>query len=209
MIIGLTGRYCAGKNEVATLLEARGWTCIDVDRLGHEAVDLAKDAIVERFGSGILSSEGKVDRKALAHIIFSDRKALSDQESIIHPVAIRLLTERIAKAESLAYANDQIPKICINAALLHRTEHIRSCAVIIEIRAPLILRMMRGIRRDTSGIIEVVQRIYRQRGFHTALHAAARKSGRPIITIWNCGGLQGLKPSLEKALVHINHLDAR
>jgi len=105
MIIGLTGGYCAGKNAVAAILERLGWTCIDVDRLGHEAIDLAREAIVARFGPGVLGRDGLVDRKAVASIVFADPAALADQEAIVHPIAIRLLDERIAAAESVARAD--------------------------------------------------------------------------------------------------------
>jgi len=37
-IIGLTGGYCAGKNEVARILEKYGWEVADVDKLGHAAL---------------------------------------------------------------------------------------------------------------------------------------------------------------------------
>ena len=102
MLLGLTGGYCVGKNAVAAILEKRGWTCIDVDALGHEAVELARDAIVARFGTGVIGSDGRVDRKAVARIVFADPAALADQEAIVHPVAIRLLDARIAASVSVA-----------------------------------------------------------------------------------------------------------
>ena len=38
MTIGLAGGYCAGKNAVEALLRERGFTCFDLDRIGHEAL---------------------------------------------------------------------------------------------------------------------------------------------------------------------------
>jgi dephospho-CoA kinase len=124
MVIGLTGGYCAGKNAVAELLERRGWTCIDADALGHEAVDMARDEIVGRFGAAALGPGGRVDRRELARVVFADPDALADQEAIIHPIAIRLMEERIAAAEAAARAGGVEPLVCINAALLHRTGKI-------------------------------------------------------------------------------------
>ena len=57
-IIGLTGTYCAGKNHVAGLLEKRGLAVLDVDKLGHQAIAEEKEAIVARFGAGILTRRG-------------------------------------------------------------------------------------------------------------------------------------------------------
>jgi dephospho-CoA kinase len=200
MLLGLTGGYCAGKNAAQAILEGRGWTCIDVDKLGHEAMDIARDEIVARFGAGIVSPDGRIDRRALASILFSDPAALADQEAIVHPIAIRLLEERIAAAESAARARGERPLICINAALLHRTDRLASCAAIIEVRAPLRLRVARGMRRDGSGAAPALKRIWRQRGFGKALRAALRGSTPPILVLRNDGSLEELAAAVDAAL---------
>ena len=119
-----------------------------MDRLGHEAVDVARDAIVDRFGPGVLGPDGRVDRKAVARIVFSDPAALADQEAIVHPIAIRLMEERVAAAESEAMAAGLESLICVNAALLYRTPQALRCEAIIEVRAPLLARIRRAKTRD-------------------------------------------------------------
>jgi dephospho-CoA kinase len=208
MMLGLTGGYCAGKNAVASVLEAMGWTCIDVDKLGHEAIELARDAIIGRFGSTVLGSNGMVDRQTLARIVFSDPKALADQEAIVHPVAIRLLEERIAAATSAARIGGRTPRICINAALLHRTERLASCDAIIEVRAPLLVRVARGMTRDKTGALAALRRIARQRKFRAALLAAASAAKRPIVALDNAGGRDSLEKSVARALAGLPRLVA-
>jgi dephospho-CoA kinase len=197
MTVGLTGGYCSGKNAVAAVLEKMGWTCIDVDVLGHEAVELARDAIVARFGAGVLGADGSVDRKAIARIVFADPAALADQEAIIHPTAIRLLDERIASAEAKAAADGREPRVCVNAALLYRTPQARRCDAIIEVRAPLIARIRRARARDGIGLRRALERIVRQRPFWRLRGA----SGRPVIFLWNSGGLDALKAAVNRALM--------
>ncbi|MDP3179194.1 MAG: dephospho-CoA kinase, partial [Spirochaetaceae bacterium] len=177
MRLGLTGGYCAGKNAAAALLAARGWDCVDVDALGHEAMELARDRIVERFGPGILGPEGSLDRRALARVVFSDPRALADQEAIVHPVAIELLEARVAEAEGRARAAGEEPLVCVNAALLHRVPHLAGCAVVIEVRAPLALRFARALARDRAGPAAAIRRLWRQRRFRAAFLAEARASG--------------------------------
>jgi dephospho-CoA kinase len=198
LILGLTGGYCAGKNAVAEILARKGWTCIDVDKLGHEAMEEARDAIVARFGPTALGSDGLLDRRALARVVFSDPAALADQEAIVHPIAIRLMDERIEAAVSAAAAAGVEPRVCINAALLHRTERIASCDAVIEVRAPLLVRAWRGMKRDSSGFLAALRRIERQRGFPAALRAAARESGRSIIVLRNAFGRRSLERAVEK-----------
>jgi dephospho-CoA kinase len=197
MLIGLAGGYCAGKNAVAELLTARGWTCVDADAAGHEAVDMARDGIVRRFGAAALGAEGRVDRRALARIVFSDPAALADQEAIVHPIAIRLIEERIAEAEARAAGKE--PRVCLNAALLHRAGGWAArCDLILEVRAPICLRIARGMRRDRATLREVLRRIARQRGFHRALRAAA--GAAPIRAVRNARGRKALERALSAAL---------
>lgn len=203
MIIGLTGGYCAGKNKVAALLEDRGWTCIDVDRLGHLAIDISRDMIVERFGPGVLGLDGKVDRKAVARIIFANQQALIDQETIIHPVAIRLLDERISEAKAIACKNGNEERICINAALLQKSERIPSCEAIIEVRAPLACRVFRGMRRDGISALSAARRIMKQRGFRAELYRKARAAGRSIFLLRNSHGEMALEKAVERTLARV------
>lgn len=197
MLLGLTGGYCAGKNAVAAILERQGWICIDVDRLGHEAVDMARDAIVERFGSVVLGPEGRIDRKVVARIVFSDPAALADQEAIIHPIATRLMEECVAKAEAEAQAAGREPITCVNAALLYRTAMASRCDAIFEVRSPLLSRIGRAKARDRVGTKLALQRMSRQRSFWHLRRAA----GRPVIIVRNSGNLGDLEAATQRALV--------
>ena len=197
MLLGLTGGYCAGKNAVAAILERQGWICIDVDRLGHEAVDMARDAIVERFGSVVLGPEGRIDRKAVARIVFSNPAALADQEAIIHPIATRLMEESVAKAEAEAQAAGREPITCVNAALLYRTAMASRCDAIFEVRSPLFSRIGRAKARDRVGTKLALQRMSRQRSFWRLRRAA----GRPVMIVRNSGSLRDLEAATQRALV--------
>jgi len=125
MLIGLTGGYCAGKNVVAGILERRGWACLDLDALGHEAIDLARDAVAARFGAAAMRPDGSVDRKAVARIVFADPVALADQEAIVHPIVYGMVEER------LAAARESGRDACLNGALLYRTPLAGRCELMI------------------------------------------------------------------------------
>jgi dephospho-CoA kinase len=208
LIIGLTGGYCAGKNAAAAILERRGWTCIDVDKLGHEAMELSKGAIIARFGPGVVGSDGELDRRALARIVFSDPEALADQEAIVHPAAIRLTKERIAEAAEAAARAERESLVCVNAALLHRAEVIDDCDAIIEVRAPLALRLLRGVKRDQASLAEAARRISRQGSFAKELRATAGTV--PIFRLDNWRGKEKLERGLARILDRIaKHAYAR
>jgi dephospho-CoA kinase len=86
--VGLTGGIGSGKSTVSALLAEHGAVIIDYDLLAREAVQPgmpALVAIVERFGSSILLSDGTLDRPALGTIVFGDDVARRDLEAITHP----------------------------------------------------------------------------------------------------------------------------
>lgn len=88
MRVGLTGGIGSGKSTVSALLAERGALVIDYDVLAREAVEVgspALAAIVERFGDGVLLSDGSLDRPALGTVVFSDPDARRDLEAITHP----------------------------------------------------------------------------------------------------------------------------
>jgi len=99
-VIGLTGNIATGKSVVRKMLEHLGAYGIDADALGHRAI--AHDApgyrpVVETFGKWILGPDGQIDRSKLARVVFADPEALTQLESIVHPLvrqAIDLLVRR-------------------------------------------------------------------------------------------------------------------
>ncbi len=102
-MVALTGGIGAGKSTVAERFRARGALVIDADRIAREVVEPgtpALDAIVDRFGPGVLNAEGRLDRAALAGIVFGDEVARRDLEAITHP-AINAEIRRRASAAPL------------------------------------------------------------------------------------------------------------
>jgi dephospho-CoA kinase len=88
LAVGLTGGIGSGKSTVADLLVERGAELIDADQIAREVVEPgrpAHGALVERFGPGILATDGTLDRPAVAAVAFSDPAALADLNAITHP----------------------------------------------------------------------------------------------------------------------------
>jgi len=86
--VGLTGNIGAGKSTVAELLVAHGAALVDADRIARQVVEPGAPAyrpLIDRFGTGILDGEGRIDRPALAALVFGDADRLADLNAIIHP----------------------------------------------------------------------------------------------------------------------------
>ncbi|PKL03508.1 MAG: dephospho-CoA kinase, partial [Spirochaetae bacterium HGW-Spirochaetae-9] len=170
----------------AAILESMGFANVDADRLAHRALELCSEKLVAVFGKGILAADGSIDRKALGRIVFADSERLRLHESIVHPVILDLMEKEIASSD----------KACINAPLLYRTDFTRRCDLIIEIQAPLWLRLQRGRDRDGLGTIDILRRIASQR----SLWKLRPANGPPVIFVENSGGLEALRHSIATAL---------
>jgi dephospho-CoA kinase len=91
--VALTGNIASGKSAVARVWERLGAAVVDADRLAREAVEpgtRGHDAVVRRFGPGVLEPDGRIDRAALRRLAFGDDSARRDLERILHPEIGRL-----------------------------------------------------------------------------------------------------------------------
>jgi dephospho-CoA kinase len=139
-LIGLAGAYCAGKNYIAGLLKKRGLPVLDVDKLGHTALEAGREAVLARFGEDVLGPGGTIDRRRLGEKIFGKPEETAALEAIVHPLANRLTDEWIAEQKGGACV--------INAALLHKSSAFNRLDFIILVRAPFLIRLLRARKRD-------------------------------------------------------------
>ena len=87
--IALTGGMGTGKSHVRAVFAALGVPTIDADTLARDVVAHGTpgfDAVVAKFGRGILNADGDLDRRALAALVFADTARRRDLEAILHPV---------------------------------------------------------------------------------------------------------------------------
>ena len=75
LVIGVTGPIACGKSSVMAALADHGAVRIDADLVYRDLVGpglpLTK-SLAERFGPGILTDNGELNRKALGAIVFND-----------------------------------------------------------------------------------------------------------------------------------------
>ena len=95
-IIGLTGGIACGKSTVSKTLRALGAYIVDADAAAHALAQPNQplfNAYVERFGRGIVSPGGTLDRAAIARLVFADPALRAEVDAIAHPL-IRAEAER-------------------------------------------------------------------------------------------------------------------
>lgn len=100
--IGLTGGIATGKSEVSKILRDLGHLVVDADALAREVVapgSAGLQAVVQRFGSEILTAQGELDRKKLGQRVFGQPGDLRDLENLLHPLIQTRVREIRTQAE--------------------------------------------------------------------------------------------------------------
>ncbi|MGJ8455469.1 dephospho-CoA kinase [Pseudothermotoga sp. U03pept] len=128
MVVGLTGRIGSGKSTAAEIFKELGAHVIDVDRIGHEVLQMqeVKNSLRKIFGDEIFDGL-EINRKKLASRAFSNSTELQLLERVVHP----LIRERVKKQIDLL---DGL--IIIDAAILHRLGLDELCDLVVTIVAP-------------------------------------------------------------------------
>lgn len=101
--LALTGGIGSGKSTVAEFFAERGATIIDADAISRALMEPGQQVlaeVVETFGAHLLDDTGRLDRAALANIVFNDDDAREQLNGIVHP-AVRAESARL-REEALA-----------------------------------------------------------------------------------------------------------
>jgi dephospho-CoA kinase len=94
---GLTGGIASGKSIVAEMFARLGAHVVYADQIAHELMQPGQavyDAVVQKFGSGILNLDGTVNRPKLAEAAFGSPERhmpsrVEELNHIVHPAVIQ------------------------------------------------------------------------------------------------------------------------
>ncbi|MBS0192518.1 MAG: dephospho-CoA kinase [Phycisphaerales bacterium] len=138
-VIGLVGGIGAGKSAVAAALAQRGALVLDSDKQAKSMLDTprVREELVRWWGPGVVS-EGAIDRKKVADIVFSNPSERRRLEGLVHP----LLKEGRAAALADA-ARREIAIAVIDAPLLLEAGVDQECDAVVFVDAPLEARLAR------------------------------------------------------------------
>ncbi len=146
-ILGITGTSGSGKSSFSKILDEReDVKVVDADKVARDlsvpGTDYLQD-IVNEFGEGILLENGNLNRRALAHIIYSDENERKKLNSITFPHIVREIYKRIK-----AFASPEIKFAVIDAPLLFEAGLDKVCDSVISLVADKDLQVKRICARD-------------------------------------------------------------
>ena len=166
MIVGLTGGFGTGKTTVAKIFKRLGLEIIDADKLVHSLIDDKTRTKLRRF-------------------VFNRKEYLYRLNRIVHPLIIKMITERIKKLKK--------KNVVIDAPLLFETGLDRVCDTIVCVKTKRNTQILRAMRDSRLKREEVIKRI----GFQIPLgekikradfvidnNRTIKETERQVIKVW-------------------------
>lgn len=158
--IGLTGGIGTGKTEVLNILRNFGAYTIEADLLAHQIYspgEKAWQAIVDAFGSSVLTAERQINRKKLGEIVFADSNKLNQLNQIVHPKILEHLKKLIGE-----YRTAGVRLLVIEAAILIEAGWIEIVDSVWVMKATPEIVIQRLSKKTTLTKKQITQRINAQ-----------------------------------------------
>ena len=159
-IIGLTGGIACGKSNVSDKLASLGCVIIDGDKLSRELTvpgGTALPPLYQAFGQTVFRSDGTLNRRALANLVFSDPEAMKTLDAIMQPLLADLIVSRIDAAEASG------AEFCVlDMPLLYEKGLDHLCDTVWCVWLPPHLQIERLMVRDSLDMTQAEARIRSQ-----------------------------------------------
>lgn len=145
-VIGLTGGIASGKSTVAKMFVAEDIPLIDTDLIAKDLLKkdtLCYKEIVEYFSSAILYSNGDINRKKLAKIVFNNPTKREELNQMVHPRVKDEVFNLFTK-----YKNEGKELIILDVPLLFETDFQSYVDEVVVVYCTLDKQIERLMRRD-------------------------------------------------------------
>jgi dephospho-CoA kinase len=134
---------------------------IQADELGHAVLapgGEAYDDVVREFGSEVLDSGGRIDRRALAARVFGAPERLAALNRLVHPPVFRREDELMAEFA----AREPHGIAVVEAAILIETGAYRRYGRVVLVTCREDQQVERAMRREGASLSDVNARLSRQ-----------------------------------------------
>jgi dephospho-CoA kinase len=155
-IIGITGGIGSGKTTVANEFALQGIPVYITDQEAKKLMqsDTVLNQIREEFGETVFDN-GVLIRERLSEIVFNDTARLNKLNGIVHPAVKQHFKQWLFERQ-----NEQF--VIYESAILFESGSYKDCDFIINVIAPLEIRIQRVILRDKTTRKKVLDRMKNQ-----------------------------------------------
>lgn len=150
VVVGLTGGVASGKSSVSAVWKRLGAYIIDADAearavLGRGSLGLW--LVRRRFGEGVITLDGMLDRAELARVAFADARSRAALNARTHPLIIARMVARLFVA--LFVRCHRV--IVLDTPLLFETGSLRPfCSTVVVVYCAEGTMLQRAITRGMS-----------------------------------------------------------
>ncbi|KAF1298671.1 dephospho-CoA kinase [Enterococcus sp. JM4C] len=158
-VLGITGGISTGKSSVVSIFEKHGYPIVDADKVARLVVEPGTpglQAIVESFGSEILTTDKQLDRKRLGKIIFQSEAQRTKLNRLLNPF---IRTEILAQIDE---KKQQSPLVIVDIPLLYEGHYEASVSKIAVVYIPEAVQLERLMKRDQLTHDEALKRVKSQ-----------------------------------------------
>lgn len=142
--VGVTGGIGSGKSTVCKIFEVLGIPVFEADLVAKELYNTdqnLKKQMIHLLGAAIYTAEGKIDRKKLASVIFSNDIHLKQVNALVHPLVRDAFRHWLREHESSPY-------VIHESALLFESGFYKMMDFNLVVSAPEEQRIERVKKRD-------------------------------------------------------------
>ena len=156
--IGITGGIGSGKTIICDVFRLLGVSVFHADNIARylqQNDNIIRRSLIELFGENIYNSDGMLDRKSIARLIFNDKELMEKVNQIVHPAVRENFNNWAAEHNGEDY-------ILYEAAILFESGYYKYLDFNILILAEEDIRIKRVTNRDIVSENTVRERMKNQ-----------------------------------------------
>ncbi len=157
-VIGITGGIGSGKSVACAIFRTLGVPVYDADQEAKNLYDKYPDLLDKikvEVSDEVFDKNGKLDRKKMAELVFSDPLKLKLLNAVVHPAVRKDFLKWVSSQMNQAY-------VIKEAAILYESGAYKDCDQVISVLSPVDLRIQRVRERDRKSRADVEKIIENQ-----------------------------------------------
>ncbi len=178
-MVAVCGGIGSGKSVVCRMLRILGWPVYDTDSRAKAIMDSddgIKKFIHDNISREAICADGRIDRRELSRVVFSDSVALDMLDRCVHG-AVREDIVREARRRRMLF---------VETALLYQSGIDRMVRAVWQVDAPVSMRIERVMERSGLSRREVQARIEAQDAYvpverHANVHTILNDGISPVL----------------------------